>query len=63
MTDETQQNIFIREMDKRFEQLCEELDLDYYFLIGYLRRLEHRLQVDFDAVEEDEANEDNNNHE
>jgi hypothetical protein len=55
MDNETQQDIFVREMDKRLEQLTAELDIDHLFLLGWLQRAQWRVQQDLDAWEmEDE---------
>jgi hypothetical protein len=51
MDNETQQDIFVREMDKRLEQLTDELDIDHLFLLGWLQRAQWRVQQDLDAWE------------
>jgi hypothetical protein len=59
MDTETQQDIFVREMDKRIEQLTDELDIDHLFLLGWLERAKWRVQQDLDAWEAEEELEGN----
>jgi hypothetical protein len=58
MNRDEQENIFIREVDKRIDQLADEFELDAYFVLGYLARTMHRIQTDMDFDEfEPEENE------
>jgi len=54
MTDDDQQHIFSREMQKRMDQLCDEMDLDYLFIIGWLDRQKWRIQQEMDFAEMEE---------
>jgi hypothetical protein len=54
MTDDDQQHVFAREMQKRMDQLCDELELDHLFLIGWLQRQQWRIQQDMDLAEIEE---------
>lgn len=47
-----QEQIFIREVDKRIDQIADEFDLDSYFVLGYLARTMHRIQTDLDFEED-----------
>jgi len=66
MTDDDQQHVFAREMQKRMDQLCDEMDLDYLFIIGWLDRQKWRIQQEMDYAEVEEimrresGNDDNN---
>jgi len=66
MTDDDQQHVFAREMDKRMNQLCDELELDFLFIIGWLQRQQWRIQQEMDYAEVEEimrresGNDDNN---
>jgi DNA-directed RNA polymerase delta subunit len=54
MTDDEQQEVFSREMEKRMDQLCDELNIDCIFILGWLQRMQWRVQqeMDFDEIEE-----------
>jgi len=54
MTDDEQQEVFSREMEKRIDQLCNELNIDCIFILGWLQRMQWRVQqeMDFDEIEE-----------
>jgi hypothetical protein len=54
MTDDDQQHVFAREMEKRMDQLCDELDMDYVFVIGWLQRMTWRVQQEMDLAEVEE---------
>jgi hypothetical protein len=54
MTDDDQQHIFSREMQKRMDQLTDELDIDFLFIIGWLQRMTWRLQQEMDFAEMEE---------
>jgi len=54
MTDDDQQHVFTREMAKRMDQLCDELDIDYLFLLGWLQRQQWRIQQEMDLAEIEE---------
>jgi hypothetical protein len=53
-----QEQIFIREVDKRIDQIADEFDLDAFFVLGYLARTMHRIQTDLDFEEDMEQLED-----
>ena len=48
MDRDTQEDIFIREVEKRIDQLASELELDAYFVLGVLARISHKVQTDMD---------------
>jgi len=54
MTDDDQQHVFAREMQKRMDQLCDEFELDYLFIIGWLDRQKWRIQQEMDFAEMEE---------
>lgn len=54
MTDDDQQHVFAREMQKRMDQLTDELDIDYLFIIGWLQRMTWRVQQEMDFAEVEE---------
>lgn len=54
MTEDDQQHIFSREMEKRMNQLTDELDIDYIFLLGWLQRMTWRIQQELDLAEIEE---------
>jgi hypothetical protein len=54
MTDDDQQQVFAREMEKRMDQLCDELELDFLFIIGWLQRQQWRIQQEMDFAEVEE---------
>jgi hypothetical protein len=54
MTDDDQQHVFAREMQKRMDQLCDELELDFLFIIGWLQRQQWRIQQEMDFAEVEE---------
>jgi len=54
MTEDDQQHIFSREMEKRMNQLTDELDIDYIFLLGWLQRMTWRIQQELDLAEMEE---------
>jgi len=47
-----QEDIFMRELDRRIDQLAAEFELDSYFVLGYLARTMHRIQRDMDVEDE-----------
>jgi hypothetical protein len=51
MTDDEQHEIFAREMSKRMDQLCDELDIDFMFILGWLQRQQWRIQQELDLEE------------
>jgi len=51
MTDDEQQEVFSREMEKRMDQLCDELDIDCIFILGWLQRMQWRVQQEMDFAE------------
>lgn len=55
MTDEEQQDVFAREMEKRMDQLCDELNIDCIFILGWLQRMQWRVQQEMDFAEIDES--------
>jgi hypothetical protein len=54
MTDDEQQEVFSREMEKRMDQLCDELDIDCIFILGWLQRMQWRVQQEMDFAETEE---------
>lgn len=54
MTDDEQQEVFSREMEKRMDQLCDELNIDCIFILGWLQRTQWRVQQEMDLAEIDE---------
>jgi len=54
MNDEDQQHIFSREMEKRMNQLTDELDIDYMFMLGWFQRMTWRIQQELDLAEMEE---------
>jgi hypothetical protein len=54
MNDDDQQHVFAREMQKRMDQLTDELDIDYLFIIGWLQRMTWRVQQEMDLAEVEE---------
>jgi len=54
MTDDEQQEVFSREMEKRMDQLCDELDIDCIFILGWLQRQQWRVQQEMDFAETEE---------
>ena len=54
MNDDDQQHVFAREMQKRMDQLTDELDIDYLFIIGWLQRMTWRVQQEMDFAEVEE---------
>jgi len=54
MNDDDQQHVFAREMQKRMDQLTDELDIDYLFIIGWLQRMTWRVQQELDLAEIEE---------
>lgn len=54
MTDDEQQDVFAREMEKRMDQLCDELNIDCIFILGWLQRTQWRIQQEMDLAEIDE---------
>jgi hypothetical protein len=54
MNDDDQQHVFAREMQKRMDQLTDELDIDFLFIIGWLQRMTWRVQQEMDLAEVEE---------
>jgi hypothetical protein len=54
MTDDEQQEVFSREMEKRMDQLCDELNIDCIFILGWLQRQQWRIQQEMDFAEMEE---------
>jgi hypothetical protein len=54
MTDDEQQEVFSREMEKRMDQLCDELNIDCIFILGWLQRMQWRVQQEMDFAETEE---------
>jgi hypothetical protein len=54
MTDDEQQEVFSREMEKRMDQLCDELNIDCIFILGWLQRQQWRVQQEMDFAETEE---------
>ncbi len=54
MNDDDQQHVFAHEMQKRMDQLTDELDIDYLFIIGWLQRMTWRVQQEMDLAEVEE---------
>ena len=57
MERDKQEDIFMRELDRRIDQLAAEFELDSYFVLGYLARTIHRIQRDMDVEDEQIENE------
>jgi hypothetical protein len=54
MSDDEQQEVFSREMEKRMDQLCDELNIDCIFILGWLQRQQWRIQQEMDFAEMEE---------
>ncbi len=54
MTREEQENVFITEVEKRIDDLASELDLEAYFVLGFLTRIIHNINRDLDEDESDD---------
>jgi hypothetical protein len=54
MNGDDQQHVFAREMQKRMDQLTDELDIDFLFIIGWLQRMTWRVQQEMDLAEVEE---------
>ena len=54
MTNDEQQEVFSREMEKRMDQLCDELNIDCIFILGWLQRMQWRIQQEMDFAETEE---------
>jgi hypothetical protein len=54
MNDDDQQHVFAREMQKRMDQLTDELDIDFLFIIDWLQRMTWRVQQEMDFAEVEE---------
>lgn len=48
MTREEQENVFITEVEKRIDDLASELDLEAYFVLGFLARIMYNINRDLD---------------
>jgi len=53
-TREEQENVFICEVEKRIDDLAAELDLDAYFVLGFLTRIIHNINRDLDEEDEND---------